>query len=53
MRIKKNIDKIPGGMMAVPLLVGTVINTFFPQALQIGGFTTAVFKEGAIPLIGA
>jgi len=52
-RIKGAIDKIPGGMMAVPLLIGTLMNTFCPKALQIGGFTTAVFKEGAIPLIGA
>lgn len=53
MKIKNSIEKIPGGMMVIPLILGAAINTFFPEALQIGGFTTALFKNGAGPLIGA
>ena len=53
MNIKATIDKIPGGMMVVPLVLGALINTFMPSALNIGGFTTALFKNGASPLIGA
>lgn len=51
MKIKETIEKVPGGMMVIPLLIGAFINTFFPQALNIGGFTTALAK-GALPLIG-
>lgn len=53
MNIKKSIEKIPGGMMVVPLVIGAGLNTFVPQALDVGGFTTALFKNGAPALIGA
>ncbi len=39
--------------MVVPLVIGAVINTFAPHALEVGGFTTALFKNSAAPLIGA
>lgn len=39
------IKKVPAGMMVVPLLLGCLMNTFFPQALQIGGSTTALFSS--------
>ena len=45
--IKRTIDKIPGGMMVVPLFLGVLVNTFFPQVLKIGGFTTGLFGKAA------
>jgi len=53
MKIKRMIEKVPGGMMVIPLILGAVFNSFFPESLNIGGFTTALFKDGATTLIGA
>lgn len=53
MNLKQAIEKIPGGMMVVPLVCGALLNTFTPGALEIGGFTSALFKQGAPALIGA
>lgn len=39
-------------MMVIPLLVGCLVNTFIPQCLEIGGFTTALFKGGQATLVG-
>ena len=39
------IKKVPAGMMVVPLILGCLVNTFFPDALQIGGITTATFSS--------
>ncbi|WP_405097932.1 2-keto-3-deoxygluconate permease [Oceanobacillus sp. FSL H7-0719] len=51
MRIKATLEKIPGGMMVVPLLLAATINTFFPDMLRIGGFTQSLFVDGANTLI--
>lgn len=39
-------------MMVIPLLIGCAVNTFVPQCLEIGGFTTALFKSGQSTLVG-
>ena len=46
------MQKIPGGLIIVPMLVGVVLNTFFPQLLSIGGFTTGMFSTGTSCLLG-
>lgn len=51
MKLLKGIQKIPGGLMVIPLLLGVLVNSFAPKSLNIGGFTTALFKQGAAPLI--
>ncbi len=52
MHIVKTMKKFPGGMMVIPLLLGCLINTFIPQVLEIGGFTTGLFKSGTATLVG-
>lgn len=48
----RQIGRIPGALMIVPLLLGALVNTLAPDALGIGSFTTALFKDGAAVLIG-
>jgi len=52
MQILKVVKKVPGGLMIIPLLLGALMNTLFPQVLAIGGFTTAMFKTGASAILG-
>ncbi|MDR0585392.1 MAG: 2-keto-3-deoxygluconate permease [Treponema sp.] len=49
--ILKTVYKVPGGLMVIPLVLGCLFNTFAPKALEIGSFTTFLFKQGAMPLI--
>lgn len=53
MKILRTVERIPGGIMIVPLLLGATVNTLFPQILEIGGFTQELFKDGSLALIGA
>src|SRR3954447_17232750 len=49
--IKKSLERVPGGMMIVPLLVGAVIHTLFPDAgPYFGSFTGALF-DGALTIL--
>jgi 2-keto-3-deoxygluconate permease len=51
MQILKGIQKVPGGLMVAPLICGAAVNTFFPGFFALGGFTTALFKNGALALV--
>lgn len=51
MKIKRFMDRIPGGMMVIPLLTAALINTFAPGLLRIGNFTQDLFVDGSGTLI--
>lgn len=46
------LGKIPGAMMIVPLFLGATLNTFWPEILNVGSFTTALFRDGTGALLG-
>ncbi|HVV47180.1 MAG TPA: 2-keto-3-deoxygluconate permease, partial [Bryobacteraceae bacterium] len=49
--LKRTLDRIPGGMMIVPLVAGALAATFAPQtATFFGSFTGALFT-GALPIL--
>lgn len=47
MKILQRIDKIPGGIVLVPMAITAVIHSFAPEALNIGGITTALFSASS------
>ncbi|HEY3424417.1 MAG TPA: 2-keto-3-deoxygluconate permease, partial [Negativicutes bacterium] len=56
MQIKKSIEKVPGGMMIVPLLIGSLIRTFFPDIFNLPEFKssfTGGMLTGTLPLLAA
>jgi hypothetical protein len=51
MKIKKAIDRIPGGLMLVPLLLGACVHTFAPHAGKfLGSFSNALIT-GTLPIL--
>src|SRR3954471_23277677 len=50
--IKRAIEKVPGGMMTVPLLIGALFATFAPTTPKFfGSFTGALFSGGALSIL--
>lgn len=45
MKILKTVQKVPGGMMVVPLLLGVILNTICPTVLQAGGYVSALWSS--------
>lgn len=52
MPIMRFINRIPGGLMVVPLFIGMLLNTFAPNLLKIGGFTEGLSSAGYPTILG-
>lgn len=48
----KLMQRVPGGLIIVPMFIGILANTFIPDVLEIGGFTSGMFKTGTNCLLG-
>ncbi|SFM03963.1 2-keto-3-deoxygluconate transporter [Pelosinus propionicus] len=51
MKIKQSIDKIPGGLMLVPLFIGAICHTFFPESGKYFGSFTNGLITGTVPIL--
>lgn len=51
MQIKRTIEKIPGGMMLVPLFLGVLCHTFSPDAGKYFGSFTNGMITGTVPIL--
>ena len=45
------MNRIPGGLMLIPLVIGSLLGTYAMGFLEMGSFTTALFQQSALPLI--
>ena len=50
-RIKRTVERIPGGFMMVPLVAGAVTHTFVPHAAEFFGSFTGALLTGALPIL--
>ena len=53
MKIRQTIEKIPGGMMVIPLFLGAIINTIDPTIAKTYGSFTGALMTGAMPIMAA
>lgn len=51
MRIKQSVEKIPGGLMLVPLFIGALCHTFTPGAGKYFGSFTNGLISGTVPIL--
>lgn len=51
MKIMKSIEKIPGGLMLVPLFLGAIIHTFAPTSGEYFGSFTNGLMTGTVPIL--
>jgi 2-keto-3-deoxygluconate permease len=49
--IKRTLERLPGGMMIVPLLLGALISSLAPGLPKFFGSLTEAFFTGALPIL--
>jgi 2-keto-3-deoxygluconate permease len=49
--IKKTLDRIPGGLMLVPLFLGAILHTLYPGAGKYFGSFTNGLMTGTVPIL--
>jgi 2-keto-3-deoxygluconate permease len=55
-QLKRALDKVPGGMMIIPLLIGAIIRTLFPHLIDntvFKGSFTGGLMTGSLALLAA
>ncbi|MDR2329874.1 MAG: 2-keto-3-deoxygluconate permease, partial [Comamonas sp.] len=50
MEIQKTIERVPGGLMLIPLLLGACVHTFAPDAGKYFGSFTNGLMTGTVPI---
>ena len=51
MKIMKAVNKVPGGLMVIPLFIGAFINTLFPNGAESLGSFTLGLATGTTPIL--
>lgn len=51
MKLKAFMEKTPGGIMLIPMLIGSIIHTFFPHLLAYFGPFTNALGTGSVVII--
>ncbi len=50
--LEKNMNKVPGGLIIIPLLVAILINTFAPSAPVLAARPPLYLKSGSSAMMG-
>lgn len=51
MKLKQSIEKVPGGMMLIPLIIGAIIHTWAPGFADYFGSFTKGIMTGVVPIL--
>lgn len=52
MKLLEKLEKMPGGLVIVPLVLAVAVKSIFPDFFEIGGFTSGLFKNGQPAMMG-